>query len=212
MRAHVLLAVSLFASSPFDRHARGGVRVHHPTEESRVMIKAQTPCQFDDIEPGSETRNACTPKVDFEFVGIRIAAPEEVLFGPGTRDSIYGGFTRLIVAGVCELPYDTLGLRDDWNRAIVLVAVDTEAKRVYSGRFGAESIFQPAESLDPQEEARLHRGMSKSMVVGRVFNSNIANDLHLPPEPAAYDVYATLGPYRSNVVHVRVKRIEEARP
>lgn len=163
------------------------------------------PCNFSEIESGSETSNPCSPVVDAAFRGIKIDGPKEVFFGPGTEDLLFGGFTKMIVAGVCKLEYQTLGLRGEWNQAIVLVATDTRTRKVFSGRmmpFGS-----PAEPLDPLEGGDLKPEDYAGLVVGSYFNPNLARDLNLPEKEAEYDVFATLGPYKSNVVHVKVSRL-----
>lgn len=169
-------------------------------------MSPKQPCNFSEIVAGSGSLNPCSPEVDADFRGIKIDAPKEVFFGPGTEDPLFGGFTKLIVAGVCKLQYPTLGLRGEWNKAIVFVATDTRSRKVFSGRmvpFGS-----PAAPLDPLEEGDLKPEDYADWVVGSYFNPNLVRDLNLPEKEAEYDVFATLGPYKSNVVHVKVSRLK----
>jgi hypothetical protein len=161
------------------------------------------PCRFEDIHPGSEDKTPCTPRVSDEFRGLALAAPSEVRFGPGTRDHLRGGFAPVIVAGVCCLEYQELGLHGNWNEAIVFVATDVRSKQVYSGRmlpFGSPAVLG-----DTLPSGVTHDDFAGAIIT-TCFNPNLARDIGLPEAEAEYDVYATLGPYRSNVVHVKVVR------
>src|SRR3990170_7375108 len=111
------------------------------------MSEKKVPCNFDEIVPGSGGLNHCTPDVEEEFRGIRINAPREVFFGPGTEDLLFGGFAKIIVAGYCKLEYQTLGLRGRWKEAILLVAVDTRNRQVFTGTM--QPFGSPAQPTDP---------------------------------------------------------------
>ena len=162
------------------------------------------PCDFDGIAPGTEDRTPCSPEVDEGFRGIKIHAPQEVLFGPDTRDSLFGGFARIVVSGACQLPYPALGLRGRWNSAILLIAIDTRDRQVYAGI--QKPFGSPAPPLDPLDGTGLTPEDFADTVACEWFDANLATVLHLPEREAEYDVHATLGPYNSNVVHIKVRR------
>lgn len=167
-------------------------------------MSEKRPCDFGEIQSGSGDENPCTPEYDEDFRGIRINAPREVYFGPDTRDPFIGGFAKIIVAGVCQLEYQTLGLRGEWNNAIVLVATDTRTRRVYSGTM--KPFGSPAPPTDPLAKGGLTPEDFAGAVIGSCFNPNLARELGLPEREAEYDVHATLGPYKSNVVHIKLSR------
>ena len=184
--------------------AAGCARGEAPPRKEDAPVNQPAPCDFDAIQPGSMSINPCTPEVADDFRGIQINAPAEVLFGPGTEERMFGGFTKLIVAGFCQLEYPTLGLRGRWNDAIVLVATDAATREVWSGRLARFGTRAPPR--DPLKDSPVKPEDYSGAVMGTPFNPNIVNDLALPAREADYDVYATLGPYRSNVVHVKVRK------
>jgi hypothetical protein len=188
-----LAAIAAAMSTPPGAHAM----------ETPPMPKKDD-CNFGAIVPGTKLSTPCSPVVDDDFRGIAIRGPAEVTYGPRTEDPLFGGFTKLIVCGLVRLPYPTLGLRGQWNEAVVLVAVDTRAKQVFAG--GLMPFGSPARRVDPLAKSDLTASDFAGVVSGSYFNPNIARDLNLPAREADYDVYATLGPYRSNVVHVKVRR------
>jgi hypothetical protein len=163
-----------------------------------------TPCNFSDVKPGTGTSNPCSPQVDADFRGLRINAPAEVFFGPGTSDPFFGGFAKLIVAGICKLGYSTLGLRGEWPRFVVIIATDTRNKQVFAGTM--KPFGSPAPLTDPLKGENVTADDFAGVTAGRWFNPNIILDLDLPEREAGYDIYAVLGPYKSNVVHTKVSR------
>jgi hypothetical protein len=175
-----------------------------PSCEAMTMPQNDT-CGFDKIVPGVNTSNSCTPTVDDQFVGIAINAPSVVTYGRGKRDRETDAFARIIVAGVCLLPTDSLNLGGRWNKHITLVAIDSRTKRVFTGKIGPRRAGYRLRSDDEPRMGDFTSGSSNSKV-GTFFNSNLASDLFLPGEDADYDVHAVLGPFRSNVVHIKVRR------
>ncbi len=86
-------------------------------------------------------------------------------------------FTRTAIAGVCRLDGSSAGLPAEWRNAMLIVATDARRKEVFVA------------------PATITRGR---------FATNLAESL--PAREARYDVYAILGPYRSNVVRVSVSQ------
>lgn len=166
---------------------------------------SQIPCEFDKIHPNSGDSTPCTPSIDDEsFRGIRINGPTEVFFDESSRDRLFGGFARVIVAGACQFKYPTLGLRGRWGEHVVTVAVDSKTKQVYSGRMA--KFGNPLPPLDPLKGTDATPDDFANVLVGSYFNVNLVTSLHIPERDAEYDVYSVLGPYKSNVIHIKVSR------
>src|SRR5689334_6288380 len=90
---------------------------------------------FDRVDPGSGKKNACTPQVEDDFLGIRIAAPEKVVYKPGARKPGRQGFARIMICGIYRLSSAFLEqLGGGIKTAGLLVAVDTATHRTYSGK------------------------------------------------------------------------------
>jgi hypothetical protein len=174
------------------------------TSSPEKPMQAKGDCDFAAITPGTQASTPCSPTIGEDFRGIAIRAPAEVTFGPSTEDPLFGGFTKLIVSGAIKLPYPALGLRGEYNKFVLLVAVDSRAKEVFAG--GLAPFGSPARDVDLLEGTDLTPADFAGVVTGSFFNPNIARDLNLPEREAEYDVYAVLGPYRSNVVHVKVRK------
>ena len=105
---------------------------------------------------------------------------------------------------MCCVAYDTLGLGGDVIEAIVFVAVDARTHETYSGRMQA-ARGTPEEKPGPEEFGLTDEDL-KDRVYVRYFNPNLAEVLELPGAEGEYLVHATLGPYKSNVVRIRVRR------
>lgn len=150
--------------------------------------------------------NPCTPveEDDENFRGLKINGPPEVFFGPGTSDPFEGGFTRMVIAGVCRLPYPALGLRGEWSYFVVFVATDTTRKEIFAGAY--KPFGSPAMPRDPLEKGPDTPDDFKTVIAGSYFNPNLVRDLSLPEREATYDVFATLGPYKSNSVRIKLSR------
>jgi len=206
------LAILLFAVGCACCHRRAELRA----EEGRVAgkVTAGAPASeipdsaFDNVEPNSYVRYPCTPKIpndDLDWRGILLSAPSQSLFTPGQHDYLTGSFGPVQVCGISCFKYDTLGLNGDFLEKIVLVATDTQSHAVFSGRMQVAMNGPAGGNPGPQTFGLTHDDL-KDRVTVEYFNPNLAYVLHLPEAEAEYLVHATLGPYKSNVVRVRVKK------
>jgi hypothetical protein len=117
---------------------------------------------------------------------------------------VRGTFAPVIVCGMCCVSYDTLGLQGDFVESIVLVAVDARTRRTSSGRMQV-ARGSPARKPGPEAFGLTDEDL-KDRVIVKFFNPDLAEVLDLPEAEAEYLVHATLGPYTSNVVRIRVRR------
>lgn len=162
---------------------------------------------FDAVVAGSLLSTPCTPELpedDFDFRGIRIAAPARVEFRPGATDPLFGAFARLTVCGVYCFDSNYLDLREQFLERLVLVAVDTARHRAYCGTMQAvpNAVLGP----DPFEGLALTEADWAGRDVTGYFNPNLAEVLPLPAAEATYVAYAALGSYVSNALRIDVAR------
>jgi len=155
---------------------------------------------FAAVEPGSGNRNACSPIVDSDFVGIVISAPKKVLFTPGTRDPVSGAFARFMICGAYRLDAWQLHQLGGFREGARLVATDADRHDVFTG------AMQPPHPATPQPDpprwtAQDFAGQTEQAY----FNENLLDFLPLPQQPARYDVVVTFGSHGSNVVTVTLE-------
>ena len=151
--------------------------------------------------------NECSPIIfGRKHKGIVINMPKEHYFSVGNTMP-FGGFTYLPVCGSYRVANGELPGRRIED-ALLLVAVDTKTKEVYSGRFKLPGVELP------MPEAFRQQGNHKTYppgtyVGGGNFNYNLAEVVNLPERPAEYIVYVTAGPYKSNVRTVKIIQKKE---
>lgn len=158
--------------------------------------------RFARVDPGSAQQNECTPKVGAGFIGIRIAAPETVIYTPGERDRFTGAFARAIICGVYR--FNAYFLQEHGNpvKNASLVATDAATRQVYAAKMthGHPELRPPGQPPPRQTAEELKNSFEKSY-----FNENLLDYLPLPEAPATYQVHLTLGPESSNVVTITLK-------
>lgn len=149
--------------------------------------------------------NDCSPEIAArDFRGIVINAPKVVTIGE-RGDLPWSGsvlFVPLCGTYVHSLGND-IGLRTDFAKSVLGVAVDARTHRTFSGKIMSdESPRRP----DPSPEKRLSPKEMEGRTIKGYFNANLGESLRLPDSEAEYIVYATLGPYKSNVLRIRVQK------
>ncbi|AUX43429.1 uncharacterized protein SOCE26_048770 [Sorangium cellulosum] len=152
-------------------------------------------CDFSKVTAQLES-NECTPQIDgFDFEGLLINTPEEVVFEGAGNLSRAGG--RFVLCGACRFKQSFMNLRGHFVDQILFVAVNARTHEAYSGKL--ETVPNAIPSPDPDD------GLDPDMLIGEVFNPDLGELLGLPAEEAEYIVYATIGPYRSNTLTTRVR-------
>ena len=167
------------------------------------MARRYSDASYENVQLDSFVAHACSPVPDDpSFRGIRIAAPNEVYFTPGEPDSRSGAFATIPVCGVSVFEPGQTRQADDAPSSIVFVAVDTETHEAFSGVPYAPFNLTPGpRPPGPAGIAGRERSVGS---IRSYFNPNLARILKLPERAASYDVYATIGSYKSNVVRIRV--------
>lgn len=161
--------------------------------------------EFAKVNARTFSPNPCSPDVagDYDFRGIRIAAPKLVRFEPGERDPLFGTFAHIIVCGSYRLDANYLGLRERFLPRVLVVAVDRRQHRAYAARLMDPGSMAP--TLDPFEGMTLTDDDFKGRIITEHFNANLSDIMELPEQAADYYVYASLGGYVSNVVRMSVR-------
>jgi len=162
--------------------------------------KINRQCDFGQVEETFATY-PCTPVLTREHENvIRINAPEEVIFTPH-GDQPLGEDTRFIVCGAMQMRTETLGelgVHATELDALMLVAVDARTNKTYTGPIGQLGTPEPM----PEE---LKGPVIPGYLIGESFNPNLVRSFDLPPVETDYYVHAVLGPFKSNVLKVRLK-------
>lgn len=171
-------------------------RPNPPAKERASMAHViNRKCDFSKIGPLLES-NECTPRIDgFDFEGLLINLPEEVVYDGNGSLSRAGG--KLILAGACRFKQNFLNLHGSFVDHILFVAVNARTHQTYASKL--ETVPNAIPGPDPDD------GLEPAMLVGEVFNPDLGDLLRLPAEEAEYIVYATIGPHRSNALTTRVR-------
>ncbi len=161
--------------------------------------------EFAQMNAPTFSRVSCSPVVDddFDFRGIRLAAPQRVEFDDGTRSPLSGAFAHLVVCGGFRFDANYLGLRERFLPRVVVVATDPARRRAFAGTLmGGPSEHAPQNPLDKLD---LSPDDWTGRIITEFFTTNLAEIMNLPETEADYYVHATLGGYVSNVVRIAVR-------
>jgi hypothetical protein len=208
-RALLLLASQILGFLACAACRRPGERVNEThggnvadAKRNRTMEpKINRQCDFSQVEE-TFTTYPCTPVLgrDQENV-IQINAPEEVAFIPHGERPLRED-THFIVCGAMQMRTETLGelgMHGNQLEALMLVAVDAKSNKTYSGSIG--QLGTP----EPMPES-LKKPPVPGYLIGESFNPNLVMSFDLPPVETDYFVHAVLGPFKSNVLKVRLRR------
>jgi hypothetical protein len=152
--------------------------------------------------PRLDTRG--TPDI-ISGVGIAINAPREVQFSEGPLLSPKDA--QFIVCVATQFVYDMMGYGSSFMDYLTLVVVDARTHQEYAvSALRAESTnirdnYEPPPSDMPQPKTD-----HTNTTIGEVLRANMAKMLDLPAVETEYIVYASLGPYRSNTLTVKLVR------
>ena len=152
--------------------------------------------------PRLDTRG--TPEI-ISGVGIAINAPREVQFSDGPRLSPKDAQFTVCVA--TRFVYDILGYGSSFMDNLTLVVVDARTHQEYS----ASALLAESTNIrDNREPFPSDMPQSKTdhtnTTIGEFLRANLAKMIDLPAVETEYIVYASLGPYRSNTLTVKLVR------
>jgi hypothetical protein len=169
-------------------------------------------CDFNSVGNNSELRSDCSPKLIDQFPkanyqGILINSAPDILwpknFGlkdmPMLPNGNADGPLKFMIAGLVNLPYNTLNLHGDFASQVVIVAVNQKTAKVYNGKmipFGFAGVKPDVTGLGISQINNDHLCY---------FNIDLVQNLEIPIADATYNVYAVLGDYKSNVLTVKTK-------
>ena len=153
-------------------------------------------------DPRIDTRG--TPEI-ISGVGIAINAPREVQFSEGPRLSHKDA--QFIVCVATRFVYDMLGYGSDFMDHLTLVAVDARSHQAYSAsallaensNIGETLVPFPSDMPGPETD-------DTNTTIGEFLRANLAKMIDLPAVETEYIIYASLGPYRSNTLTVKLVR------
>jgi hypothetical protein len=137
--------------------------------------------------------------------GIAINAPRVVEFSEGPI--LQPGDAQFIVCVATRFVYDTLGFGSSFMDNLSLVVVDGRTHQEYSvsalladdTNIRSNYLPMPSDMAGPKTDHR-------NTTIGEVLRANLAKMMKLPAEETEYIVYASLGPYRSNTLSVKLVR------
>ena len=158
---------------------------------------------FENVESDDRNPNDCTPKIESDFVGIRINAPGSVTYIPGAKDPVTGSFARLMICGIYRLELPVLAQTKGFRKVATLAAVATDTHQTFTGGMMHDHPDTPnpnPSKFSPEELKGFHET--------GYFNVNVLDYLHLPERPGEYQIFVTFTEYTSNVVTVTLKKPE----
>ena len=148
---------------------------------------------FNSVELGDHSENACTPAIEKDFIGMKINAPTVVRSGED----------QFAVCGTYRFTAEYAYSFSSIHRAVVLVAVDAQRHDPYACTIGVPSSIpsRPKSSPPPQDPDWM-----TDHYIRRYFNVNMLRFMtQLPRRTATYYVYALIEDHISNVCRVDFK-------
>lgn len=161
-------------------------------------------CDFSIVDDAYATY-PCTPVLGPEAEDvIWINAPEQVEFEVAKKgEPLREGEAHFVICGSMSMRAESLRalhIRDELDE-LVIVAVDTKTHHSYTGHIPYLG------TRIPMPEALRPRGPPVfSDVIDCPFSPNLVRSFNLPAVETDYDVHVVLGPVKSNVLRVRLRR------
>jgi hypothetical protein len=145
-----------------------------------------------------------TPEIT-SGVGIAINVPREVSFSEAPR--LIATDAQFIVCVATQFVYNTMGFGSRFMDKVTSVIVDARTHREYAAptllternNFDEHRIPMPEVMRDP-------KNVQTNTTIGEYLRVNMAAVIDLPAVETEYIVYASMGPYRSNTLTVKVVR------
>jgi len=178
-------------------------RTKETKERRPVKSKINRRCDFSQVEE-TYTSYPCTPVLEAEDENvIRINAPEEVLFTVLDDRPLDERMAYFVVCGAMMMRAEILhelGILYVLD-ALVLVAFDVRSHQSYTGRIARLGMREPI-----PEDLKTNSPPMVGYLFGESFNTNLVRSFELPAVETDYDVHVVLGPFKSNVLRVRLRR------
>jgi hypothetical protein len=137
--------------------------------------------------------------------GIAINAPREVQFSESRR--LADGDAQFVVCVATQFVYNTLGHGSSFMDHVTLVVVDGRTHQEYTAAAALADDSNLRENMIPPPDD-MPRSMTDhtNSTIGEVLRANVAKMIELPAVETEYIVYATMGPFRSNTLDVKLVR------
>jgi hypothetical protein len=184
--------------------ADAATSVSQPKGTSPMEPKINRQCDFGQVDRVFATFS-CTPVFakDEEDV-IRINAPEEVTFTASDDEPLDERTANFIICGAMKMRAETLhklGIMGNELDALMLVAVDAHSHKSYTG-----AIPELGTSVPMPPELKKDLPPMLGYTFTESFNPNLVRSFELPAVETDYDVHVVLGPFKSNVLRVKLRR------
>jgi hypothetical protein len=202
--ARVVLAVAVLGTTTCC-HAKAPPKSASPPKGTPSMEpKINRQCDFGQVE-ATFAAYPCTPVFDpKEEDVIRINAPEVVTFTAEGDEPLKENTTRFVICGSMKMRAETLhklGLLGDELDQLMIVAFDTKSHKSYTGPIPQLGMPDPMpDDLKKDQPPMLGYTFTES------FNPNLVRSFDLPPVETDYDVHVVLGPFKSNVLRVKLRQ------
>lgn len=154
---------------------------------------------------GIRDSNSCSPEITgYDYAGIVINAPKEIIFSSESTENDENALP------ICGTFADALGTFVTNTRSlvhsIVIVVVDTKTNQSWSGKIPEmqNQIRRPKGKNERKKPLTAEE--LKGRTIGGYFNPNLFNITSMPLRETEYIVYATVGPYKSNVVTIKATK------
>lgn len=174
------------------------------------MYELPQGCDFKALGNNSGLRSDCSPKLKGGFLskyqGIVINGPEQMQWPKNASledmrvmpNGDAKGPLKLMIAGVLQLPNNTLGKVGDLANHVVVVAVNQKTAKTYSGKMIAFGFKGDGPDISGFPELIGQPSLE-------YFSIDLVQNLQIPIENATYTVYATLGNYKSNTLTITAR-------
>ena len=157
--------------------------------------KAKMENAFSDFNPGDHGANGCTPAIDGDFVGVKINGPGEITL-PAERSQ-----AMIPLCGVYRLRFDYIVTLGSPEEHMSIIVVHQESQKSYAGRIlSGDPIL-----ADPNQAPKNIEGQGESFETG-YFDINLLDYVSFPLVPGNYHLYVVLEEYKSNVIHLTLKK------
>lgn len=154
---------------------------------------------------GIRDSNECSPKIiNSDYAGIVINAPKEVFFTTNNTNNNENAIP------ICGTYADALGVFSISTRSlvhsIVFVVVDAKTNQAWSGKIPEIQNKMPRPKGKHERQIPLAIEDLKGRTITGYFNPNVFNIISIPLYETEYIIYATIGPYKSNVVTIKLTK------
>ena len=186
-------------------HAKMSPKSANPPKRTSTMEpKINRQCDFSQVE-ATYAAYPCTPRFDpDEEDVIRINAPEEVTFTAVGDEPLKERTTHFVICGSMKMRAETLHKlvpQGDELDALMIVVVDPKSHKSYTGPIATLGTPDPMpDDLKKNQPPMLGYTFTES------FNPNLVSSFELPAVETDYDVHVVLGPFKSNVLRVKLRR------